>query len=352
MDLSINKNLIDKDEYPQRRRDRAPLRAHAGRPVERARTRQTRSAPRRSARRRPACSPAWRCKWRWRNRRRRPRASRPTRRTWCAARCRSCGTSSPGTGTSRCARSRMAPGRYGMDADDMLEQVDENTIVRGAHARRHLHRRSTSRSPSIAAALDELQAAHRARRRHPRRRRERRVPRTVLRARPGVGLPPAAGEVDQHLGPQVRPRAARRRLGGVARRRRAARRPGLPRQLPGRRHADVPDQLLAARPGRSSPSTTTSSGSAARATAGCTAPPTRTAQYLAEEIPSDSARSSCSTTAIRRRRSRRSPGSSATGADPGYTLYDLADRLRTRGWQVPAYPLTGDLVRRRSCSAP
>lgn len=31
----------------------------------------------------------------------------------------------------------------------------------------------------------------------------------------------------------------------------------------------------------------------------------------------------------------------AEGADPGYTLYDLADRLRVRGWQVPAYPLTG-----------
>jgi glutamate decarboxylase len=29
------------------------------------------------------------------------------------------------------------------------------------------------------------------------------------------------------------------------------------------------------------------------------------------------------------------------GPDPGYTLYDLADRLRVRGWQVPAYPLTG-----------
>jgi glutamate decarboxylase len=26
-----------------------------------------------------------------------------------------------------------------------------------------------------------------------------------------------------------------------------------------------------------------------------------------------------------------------------WTLFDLADRLRTRGWQVPAYPLTGDL---------
>jgi glutamate decarboxylase len=29
------------------------------------------------------------------------------------------------------------------------------------------------------------------------------------------------------------------------------------------------------------------------------------------------------------------------GADPGYTLYDVADRLRVKGWQVPAYPLTG-----------
>ncbi len=29
------------------------------------------------------------------------------------------------------------------------------------------------------------------------------------------------------------------------------------------------------------------------------------------------------------------------GANPGYNLYDLADRLRMRGWQVPAYPLTG-----------
>jgi glutamate decarboxylase len=31
------------------------------------------------------------------------------------------------------------------------------------------------------------------------------------------------------------------------------------------------------------------------------------------------------------------------GEDPGYSLYDLADRLRVRGWQVPAYPLTGEL---------
>ena len=30
------------------------------------------------------------------------------------------------------------------------------------------------------------------------------------------------------------------------------------------------------------------------------------------------------------------------GESPGYTLFDLADRLRNRGWQVPAYTLTGD----------
>jgi glutamate decarboxylase len=27
------------------------------------------------------------------------------------------------------------------------------------------------------------------------------------------------------------------------------------------------------------------------------------------------------------------------GVDPGFSLYDLADRLRSRGWQVPAYTL-------------
>ncbi len=32
------------------------------------------------------------------------------------------------------------------------------------------------------------------------------------------------------------------------------------------------------------------------------------------------------------------------GADPGYTLYDVADRLRVQGWQVPAYPLTGSVA--------
>jgi glutamate decarboxylase len=34
----------------------------------------------------------------------------------------------------------------------------------------------------------------------------------------------------------------------------------------------------------------------------------------------------------------------ADDAGVTWTLYELADRLRTRGWQVPAYPLTGDLA--------
>ncbi|MGX5819735.1 glutamate decarboxylase [Chitinophaga lutea] len=31
------------------------------------------------------------------------------------------------------------------------------------------------------------------------------------------------------------------------------------------------------------------------------------------------------------------------GTDPGFSLYDLADRMRMRGWQVPAYPLPANM---------
>ncbi|MHA7633439.1 glutamate decarboxylase [Corallococcus sp. M7] len=31
------------------------------------------------------------------------------------------------------------------------------------------------------------------------------------------------------------------------------------------------------------------------------------------------------------------------GVNPGFTLYDLADRMRERGWQVPAYPMPSNL---------
>jgi len=41
------------------------------------------------------------------------------------------------------------------------------------------------------------------------------------------------------------------------------------------------------------------------------------------------------------------------GVNPGFTLYDLADRLRVKGWQVPAYPMPAnrsDLVVQRMVS--
>ncbi len=107
--------------------DRAAMRADAGRSLERA---------------------AWQCdavgcsaigsseacmlggmaaKWRWRAKRR--AEGKPTdRRTWCAGRCRWCGTSSPSTGTSRCGRS---PCRRAATAWTWSRcwPVDENTIM-------------------------------------------------------------------------------------------------------------------------------------------------------------------------------------------------------------------------------
>ena len=86
-------------------------------------------------------------------------------------------------------------------------------------------------------------------------------------ARPRVGLPPPAGAVDQRLGPQVRTRLPGRRLGDLARRGGAAEGPDLRRQLPRRSHADVRAELLPPRAARSSPSTSCSRASDARATA-------------------------------------------------------------------------------------
>ena len=62
-------------------------------------------APRPSGPRKPACSRAWRPSGGG-GPSGRPKASRRTSRTWCAARSRWCGTSSRATGTSRCARCR------------------------------------------------------------------------------------------------------------------------------------------------------------------------------------------------------------------------------------------------------
>ena len=105
---------------------------------------------------------------------------------------------------------------------------------------------ATNRSRKSARQLDAYAGANRARRPRARRRCVGRFHRTVPRHRPGVGLPPAPGAVDQRVGPQVRPRVSGRRLGRVAQSRGAARGPRVPRQLPRRRDADLRAELLAA----------------------------------------------------------------------------------------------------------
>ncbi len=100
MDLSINKNMIDKDEIPRRPRSSARC----------VRRRATCGTPPKAAK--PVgCSAigsseacmlgGMAAKWRWRASGRR-RANPRTSPTWCAARSRWSGTSSPSTGTSRC----------------------------------------------------------------------------------------------------------------------------------------------------------------------------------------------------------------------------------------------------------
>jgi len=89
---------------------------------------------------------------------------------------------------------------------------------------------------------------------------------------PGVGLPGAAGRVDQHVRTQVRPGVSGRGLGLVADPGRPARGPHLQGQLPGRGDADVRAQLLPARRAGRRPVLQTSSGSGIPATSTCSRP--------------------------------------------------------------------------------
>ena len=218
MDLCHRQEHDRQGRVPADRRDRAALRAHARRPLERPEAANTVGASAIGSS--EACMLAgMAAKWRW-------RAKRPGRgqadrqaRTWCAARCRSCGTSSPSTGTSRCARSRWRRGRYGMDAGGHARAGRREHDLRRARPSASPTPATTSRSSRAVRGPRPAAGRHRPRHRHPRRRRQRRLPGPVLRPRRAVGLPAAAGEVDQHLGPQVRPGPARRRLGRLARRR-------------------------------------------------------------------------------------------------------------------------------------
>ena len=157
-----------------------------------------------------------------------------------------------------------------------------------------------------------------------------------LRPRHRVGLPPGPGEVDLDIGPQVRPSPAR--AGWVIWRDAK----DLPedlifRELSRRRHADIRDQFLA--PGRADHRAILQLPAAR---------PRRVSQGPHRELPDGQVprEGNRQTRPVRdagdRRAERGHSGrhlEDQDGADPGYTLFDLADRLRVRGWQVPAYTL-------------
>ena len=108
MDLAIDKNMIDKDEYPQTaeiERRCVHMLADLWNAPESANTVGASAIGSSEA----CMLGGMAAKWRWRAKRA-AAGQPPIGRTWCAGRCRSCGTSSPSTGTSRCARCRCRPG--------------------------------------------------------------------------------------------------------------------------------------------------------------------------------------------------------------------------------------------------
>ena len=111
----------------------------------------------------------------------------------------------------------MEGDRFHLDAEEAAALCDENTIgvvaVLGS-----TFDGSYEPVAEICAALDALAAQRRSDVPVHVDARLWRLRRAVRAARPRVGLPPPARAVDQRLGPQVRARLPRRRLGDLARR--------------------------------------------------------------------------------------------------------------------------------------
>ena len=235
----------------------------------------------------------------------------------------------------------MSPGRYCMDAEQMLERVDENTIMvvptfgvtyTGSYEpvlelSQALDKLQEDTGLDIDIHVDGASGAFLAPFCAPDILWDFRVPRVKSISTSGhkFGLAP--------LG---------RGLGPVAGRRGAARRPHLPRHLPRRGHAGVPDQLLPARRPDRGPVLQLRPPGEGRL-------PQRAQRLLRHRPVPGGARSSSSGPFELLCDSDPLTGIPSVawrireGEDPGYTLYDVADRLRDAGWQVPAYPLTGSV---------
>ena len=237
----------------------------------------------------------------------------------------------------------MEGDRYNLSAEEAVARCDENTIgvvaILGS-----TFDGSYEPVAEICAALDAFEE-DRDRRARARRRRLGRLRGAFHRAGLRLGLPPAARRVDQHVGPQVRARLPGRRLDRLARCRRATRRADLPRQLPRRHDADIRAQLL---------------------TAG------RTGGRAVLQLPAARLRGVPARAALRAGRGDRlaarleelGPFELLTRGDelpvfavtlkPGvenYTVFDLSLALRERGWQVPAYTFPENRTDLAACAS-
>ena len=244
----------------------------------------------------------------------------------------------------------MAPGRYGMDAEQMLERVDENTIM-VVPTFGVTYTGSYEPVLELSKALDDLQE------------------RTGLDidihvdGASGAFLAPfcAPDVVWDFRVPRVKSISTSGHkfglaplgvgLGSLAGRLRAPRRADLPRDLPGRRHAGLPAQLLA--PGR--PDRRPVLQLRPPRQAGLPARPHAcydTGRYLAEAVIDLGPFELSVSTATPRRASPRSPGASVRVRTPATPSTTWRTGCASRGWQVPAYPLTGSLSRRRGPADP
>ena len=338
MAVCLDKNMIDKDEYPQTAELEIAVRQHAQPASGTHPTRSRRPAARRPAPARRRCSAASRSSGA--GRRRRAAAGKPADRPNIVM----------GINVQVCwekfanywdVEMRLVPmegNRFHLSAEEAVKLCDENTIGVVADPRLDLRRllragrrdlRGAGRPTRTSTGLDvpvHVDGASGA------------FVAPVPRPRPRVGFPAAARGLDQRVGSQVRARLPGRGLDRLARRGGAARGPDLLGQLPRRQHADLRAQLLAARAPRSSPSTTTSCGSGFDGYRRSSSTPATSPPACRRRSPS-SGRSSCSPGATSCRSSR---SSCADGDRQLHRLRrverDARARLAAAGLHVPEEP--------------
>ena len=225
----------------------------------------------------------------------------------------------------------MEEGRYVITPEQVVDAVDEDTIgvvaILGTTYTGELEPVA-----EICAALDKLAAGGGVD-----------VPVHVDAASGGfvvpflhpeleVGLPAAAGGVDQRQRPQVRADLPRHRVRGVAQHGAPARGPGVPGQLPRRRHADLHAELLPPRqPGGRPVLQLPAAGPRGlhQGHAGAVADRALAGRAAAGRRP------------LRAdlRRLGDPGGRFRLAKDRGYTEFDVSHELRAYGWQVPAYTM-------------